>query len=72
MGKGVETEQHPILGFLMNEDLEGLFQFAKNFSYREPPEGYFSKCHLCVDVRKHPVAKKEFKELKPTEFYLHL
>ncbi|MFQ5887854.1 MAG: radical SAM protein [Candidatus Hydrothermarchaeales archaeon] len=70
--KGVEAEEYPILGFLMNEDLEGLFQFAKNFSYREPPEGYFSRCHLCVDVRKHLVAKKEFKELKPTEFYLHL
>ena len=70
--KGIDVEEYPILGFLMNEDLRGLFQLAKNFGYREPPEDYFSKCHLCVDVRKHLARKKEFKELRPREFYLRL
>ncbi|GAH50113.1 unnamed protein product [marine sediment metagenome] len=48
------------------------FQFAKDFGYQESPEGYLSKCHLCLDLRKHLVSKKEFEELTPKEFYLHL
>ena len=70
--EGVEIEKYPVLGFLINEDFKGLFQFAKDFGYMELREGYFSKCHLCIDIRKYLVVKKEFKELKPIEFYLHL
>ncbi|MGQ9632274.1 MAG: 4Fe-4S cluster-binding domain-containing protein [bacterium] len=70
--EGVEVEEYPVLGFLMNEDLEGLFQFAEDFGYGESKGGYLSKCHLCVDIRKHLVARGEFKELEPKEFYLRL
>ena len=70
--EGIETEEYPILNFLINEDLKGLFQFAQDFGYRESHDGYFSKCHLCTDMRKHLVSRKHFRELTPEEFYLHL
>ena len=70
--KGIETEEYPILDFLIDENLEGLFRFSKDLGYQERQEGYFSKCHLCMDIRKYLAAGGEFKELKPREFYLHL
>ena len=70
--EGVDADSHPILRFLAAGDFEGLFQFAtKDFGYEERSEGYVSKCHLCLDMRKH-LAKEGFEELTPKEFYLHL
>jgi len=31
--------------------------------------GYVSKCHLCLDIRKHIAANGIFEELRPKEFY---
>ena len=70
--EGIDLEKHPVLRFLTAPDLKGLFQFAKDFGYQESPGGYLSKCHLCLDLRKHLVSKKEFQELTPKEFYMHL
>ena len=72
LGQGIETEEYPILGFLIDEDIKGLFQFSKDLGYLGSEEGYFSKCHLCMDIRKYLAGGGEFKELKPREFYLHL
>ncbi|UCD57031.1 MAG: radical SAM protein [Candidatus Hydrogenedentota bacterium] len=72
LNEGIRLEEYPLLQFLMNEDLKGLFQFSEDFGYRERREGYLSKCHLCIDVRKHLAGKEQFKELRPTEFYSHL
>jgi len=70
--EGIDLEKKPILRFIIKEDFEGLFRFAKDFGYQEPEEGYVSKCHLCVDIRKHLLVKGEFEELQPKEFYSHL
>lgn len=70
--EGIETKEYPILGFLIDEDLEGLSRFSKDLGYQERQEGYFSKCHLCMDMRKYLAGREEFGELKPREFYLHL
>ncbi len=70
--KGIETEEDPILGLLIDEDLERLLEFARDFGYEESSEGYFSKCHACVDMRKYLSGREDFKELKPNEFYMHL
>lgn len=70
--EGVNIEDYPVLGFLMDSDLKGLFEFASDSGYKESPKGYFSKCHVCMDIRKHLVTKKQFKELNPAEFYRHL
>jgi hypothetical protein len=72
LNNGLELDEYPILKFLINDDLKGLFEFAEEHGYRESGDGYFSKCHLCTDLRRFLVNKGEFKELKPKEFYMHL
>ena len=71
--RGIDLDQRPILSAL-STDLKGLFEFgAREFDYKEREEGYISKCHLCVDVRKHIAQRTdEFEELRPREFYYHL
>jgi hypothetical protein len=63
----------PILEALTN-DLKDLLELAvREFGYEPLQEGYLSKCHLCLDVRKHIAQKTdEFKELRPREFYYYL
>lgn len=70
---GIDLEEHPILNALVT-DLEKLYEFSvKELDYKELSEGYVSKCHLCVDIRKHIVQQTdEFKELNPRELYYHL
>jgi hypothetical protein len=70
--EGIDLDERPVLGFLVNHDMAGLFHFAEDFGYEAPPEGYISKCDLCTDIRKHLVNKQDFVELQPKEFYKHL
>jgi hypothetical protein len=72
LDEGIEIDDYPVLGFLANDDLRGLFDYALLQGYRETEKGYFSKCHLCTDLRKFLVKKNDFKELQPKEFYAHL
>jgi len=63
----------PILEALVT-DLKELYEFGvEEIGYMELSEGYISKCHLCLDIRKC-LAKQtdEFEELRPREFYFHL
>lgn len=71
--QGVELDDRPILKALAT-NLGELYKFAvKEYGYRERRDGYISKCHLCLDIRKHIISvTKEFKELRPAEFYKHL
>lgn len=70
---GVELEELPVLKALVS-GLGELYEFAKEFGYGELPRGYISKCHLCLDIRKHMATERpgEFAELKPQEFYRYL
>ena len=70
--KGIETEAHPILSYLLREDMRGLLQFAMDRGYRVDEPGYYSKCHLCVDLRKYLHAESGFRELAPDAFYREL
>jgi len=70
--EGIDLDEHPILKFLIAEDVPGLLQFAKDFGYQESREGYLSKCDLCLDLRSHLVSEEDFEELNPKEFYTHL
>jgi hypothetical protein len=69
---GVSANDHPLMGFLIAEDVEALLRFAQDMGYSELPEGYLSKCDLCLDVRKYLVAQDDFPELQPRSFYKHL
>jgi len=70
--EGIDLEEHPVLRFLIAEDMRGLFHFAEDFGYQESQEGYLSKCDLCLDIRSYLISKKDFEELAPKEFYVHL
>ncbi len=70
--EGINIERFPILGFLMEDNLKGLYDFAKIRGFKENSEGYISKCHLCIDIRKHLALHYDFEELRPLEFYKHL
>lgn len=72
LSDGLELSDYPILGYIVEEDFNGLLHFAQDYDYLPNSKGYFSKCHLCVDIRKYMVKIDNFKELQPTEFYHHL
>jgi hypothetical protein len=68
--RGVELEERPVLQALLT-DLKALYDLGREFGYQER-ERYVSKCHLCVDVRRHLALEGEFKELRPRAFYERL
>jgi hypothetical protein len=68
--QGIDLDELPVLKALLT-DLEMLYGLGKEFGYEES-EGYISKCHLCLDLRRHLAKRGEFKELRPKEFYDHL
>jgi hypothetical protein len=70
--EGIDLDEHPILRFLIAEDVQRLLHFAEDFGYRESEAGYLSKCDLCLDIRIHLVSRGDFAELSPKEFYTHL
>ena len=69
---GIDLKEYPVLKYLIRDDLNGLLQFAIDHGYSQNEEGYYSKCHLCVDIRKYLNASNDFKELKPDAFYSNL
>ena len=68
---GTELEERPVLAALLT-DLEELYRLGLAHGYREREEGYVSRCHLCLDVRRHLIRCGDFPELRPREFYEHL
>lgn len=72
MREGIDLERNPVLGFLLEEDILGLFQFARDYGFRESSEGYVSKCELCLQIRRHLHSVGDFEELVPHAFYEHL
>lgn len=70
--EGVDLDECPILEALVT-DVKKLYELGVKFGYQELPRGYVSRCHLCVDIRKHILQRTdEFKELRPKEFYCQL
>ncbi len=73
--EGVELEDNPLIAILVSpKGLKKFYDFGvTEFGYKELEDGYISKCHLCVDIRRHISQQTdEFKELKPKGFYLSL
>ncbi|MDY6835159.1 MAG: radical SAM protein [Chloroflexota bacterium] len=70
--EGMDLSEHPVLSYLMEQDFRGFFRFSHDHGYIENPGGYVSKCHLCVDMRKHLYSLGTFEELGPGEFYSQL
>jgi hypothetical protein len=70
--EGVDVDAHPVLGFLVDEDVRGLLDFAQDLGYGESEGGYVSKCDLCLDIRGYLVSRGDFEELRPKAFYTRL
>lgn len=67
--KGIDLVERPILNALVT-DIQKLYEIGVELGYKELSEGYVSKCHLCIDIRKYIVHQTDkFKELRPKEFY---
>jgi hypothetical protein len=71
--RGIDLNERPILKALAT-DLKTLFELGvEAFNYKQRGEGYISKCHLCLDLRRRIAEETdEFQELGPREFYHHL
>jgi hypothetical protein len=72
VNEGIDLDEHPVLGSLIAEDVVGLLDFARDYGYQESPDGYLSKCDLCLDLRTYLVSSEDFEELRPKEFYAQL
>jgi hypothetical protein len=70
--EGIDLARRPVLNYLVRDDLKGLFDFASTRGYRQLGDGYASKCHLCLDIRKYLARRGDFTELEPREFYAQL
>jgi hypothetical protein len=73
--QGIELDDYPVIAKLVSSGGIGkLFRFSvEEYGYKALEDGYVSKCHLCIDVRKNIVEQtSEFKELRPREFYTNL
>ncbi len=68
---GLDLEAFPVVRALLT-DISELYRLGVEHGYRERPEGYVSKCHLCLDIRRHLVRHGDFPELSPRAFYDHL
>jgi hypothetical protein len=69
---GIELDEYPVLEYLIREDFRGLLEFSLDQGYKESEAGYYSKCHLCVDLRKYLHDSVGFRELTPEAFYANL
>ncbi|MFH1240948.1 MAG: hypothetical protein V1689_01180 [Pseudomonadota bacterium] len=74
LGKRLSPERYPILNILFHEGVGGLFYYVSREYDFEPSDGYMSKCHLCLDLRRHLVLEGEMRsrELQPTAFYAYV
>jgi hypothetical protein len=70
--EGIEANKKPVLTYIARNDFQGLLGFAIQHGYHEITDGYFSKCHFCVDIRKYLVRVGTFEELSPVQFYEHV
>ena len=69
---GINLQDRPVLKYLVKNDMKGLLHFAFDRGYQERSDGYVSKCHLCLDIRKYLISNADYDELKPREFYEQL
>ena len=72
LNEGINLDEYPVLKYIVDNSFAELLDFAKRRGYKERFIGYFSKCHLCADIRRHLAAGTDFAELDPGQFYQHL
>jgi len=66
----IDLRERPVLSALLS-NLGELHNLGQAHGYQEL-DGYVSKCHLCIDIRRHLARLGSFDELRPLQFYEHL
>jgi hypothetical protein len=69
--RGIDLNRLPVTAALL-EGLGALYELGAAWGYRERAGGYLSKCHLCLEVRRHLARHGDFAELRPAEMYERL
>jgi hypothetical protein len=69
VGTPVDPEEKPVLARIAAGDFAGLFEFARERDYQPDPQGYYSKCHLCEEIRLHLHTQGGYPELTPDGYY---
>jgi hypothetical protein len=71
LGYEVSPERYPLVHTLFFKGINGLFDLVSGEHGFKPSERYLSKCHLCLDLRRHLVLDREgaYPELQPLGFY---
>jgi hypothetical protein len=67
---GIDLTMRPVVQALLGS-LGELYELGTAEGYQEL-DGYVSKCHLCIDIRRHLAAVGGFEELQPRQFYERL
>jgi hypothetical protein len=69
----VDPDERPVIAALLT-DIKDLHDLAvREFGYVPKERGYVSKCHLCVDIRRHlALSGARFADVRPREFYSRL
>jgi len=70
--EGIDLRAYPILNFILENDFKSFYEFTCQEGYPAEKQRYYSKCHLCVDMRKFLESKGDYKELQPRLFYQYL
>lgn len=71
IGKPLNAEKYPFYTTLLSGGIKKLYEFAVcEYSFKATDK-YFSKCHLCYDIRRFLVIQKNVKssDLQPLCFY---
>ena len=71
LGKPLSPGKYPLLTTLYSSGISGLLDMAAEDFGFAPENAYFSKCHLCLSIRKYLAEKPGFDtvELRPEGFY---
>jgi hypothetical protein len=71
LGHEINPEKYPLLHILFYRGISELLDLVSEEGGFIPSERYLSKCHLCLDLRRHLVLERraEYAELRPIAFY---
>jgi hypothetical protein len=71
IGHEVSPEKYPLVHTLFFGGIKGLFDHVSDEHGFKPSERYLSKCHLCLDLRRHLALdrKRAYTDLQPLAFY---
>lgn len=71
MGEPLDERKYPYLHLLYNYGIDGFYRLAAEEFGFQSKKTYASKCHLCLDIRRHLVTDRQMPaaEFGPVDFY---